>query len=205
MCFPVISISFLTSVCLAPERYISVIHPFVYSIKATQRKAVGAIALIWLINCACVLPSFVSKTSTVLHIAAGSTITFFEIVCVICYSRVYLVTRRIRRQIRMEEKRFHTVPAVPERKTESKLMLSTCSIVLSFVCSYFLFQVSSLFKLTKTHRNFSCFCTGHGQLRIQMLCRDQSFDTCWQLSAIWKGVLSLWEKKGKTQYQNGQS
>ena len=189
--FAVISVSFLTSVCLALERYISVIHPFVYSVKATRRKAVGTTVFLWFICYTCVLPSLVNKNSTVITMVAGFAIIFFDILCVVCYLKVYLVTRRIKRQISVEQRRFDTAPT---RKTGSKLMLSTCFIILSFVCSYFPVQVVALFTLTNTHGTFSCFMywtwtIAHTNALINPLI------TCWQLSTIRNGVLSLWKRQ----------
>ena len=198
--FAVISVSFLTSICLALERYISVLHPFVYSAKATRRKAVGTTVFIWFICCVCVLPRLVNKTSTVISIVAGSAIIWFEILCAVCYSRVYLVTRRIRRQISVEEKRFDIVP---KGKAESKL---SWALALSYYHYMLLLPISGGFSFQfDQHKENSCLFSILDLDGCAYKCIDQSFDYLLAIISYSKWCFVTLEKTGKSQYYNDET
>ena len=188
--FLVVSVSFFTSVCLAIERYISVMHPFVYNDVATQRKAIGISALVWLICTVGVAISFIKRNLTPIDIFTTYGFLCFELICLVCYSRVYLEARRIRKQIRTEQKRLDTQST---RKTKSNLMFTTCLIILSFFCCHAPFQLVCLFKLHNVNvlPGYSVY---WGWTIAHLNAFINPLITCCQLSVIRNDVLSLWKR-----------
>ena len=189
--FTVISVSFLTSICVAFERYISVMYPFIYSIEATRRKAVICIVFMWAFSTGVVLPCVVKRTIKPFETVASFGVVSFELMSIICYARVYLVARSVRRQIRAEESRFNIISA---RKEEYKLLFTTCLIVFSFFCCYFPFQLVCLFSLFNVQGIPSYFVYWAWTI-ANVNAMINPLITCWQLSTIRNRVMSSWKRQ----------
>ena len=189
--FIVVSVSISTSVCLSFDRYVCIMYPFVYSTKATKQKAILTIAFIWLVSTGVVLPSALKRTIVPIEIFATFGGLCFGIMSMICYIRVCLLTRRVRRQIRTEQRRFDNTSTW---KMESKLLFTTCLIVSSFFCCYVPYQLVCLFKLANIQgipSNFVYWAWTIAHLNALI----NPLVTCWQLSSIRNGILSLWKMR----------
>ena len=169
----------------------SVTRPFVYNVKATYRKAVVIIVIIWLTSAAVVLPSAIARTIEPIEIFATFGVVYFELISMICYAKVRLVARRVRRQIRADEGRFINVLS---RKRESRLICTICLIVLSFVCCYIPFQLLCVFYLAQIQGIPSYFLYWSWTIANTNALINPLI-TCWQLSAIRNGILSLWRRR----------
>ena len=189
--FIIANISFMTLTCLAAERYTSVIYPFIYSLKATQRIAIRSIVFSWVVSISIVIPCAILKIYKTIEVIGGVGLITSEIISIVCSSKVYLVTRRIRRKIQNEERRFNNV--LPARK-DSKLMLTTGFIILSLIICYAPFQLLSILNLTKVQGIPSSFVYWTWTIALANASLNPII-SCYQLSTIRHGVFYLWKRQ----------
>ena len=184
-------ISFLTLTCLAVERYTSVIYPLVYSIRATRKIAINIIIFTWVVSISIVLPCVLQRVYKPIEVFGGTFLVCLQVITVLCSSKVYAVTRRVRRKIQNEANRFNQV--LPMRR-DSKLMLTTGFIILSLILCYSHFQLLSILNLLNVQGVPSYFVYWTWTIAMANASLNPII-TCYQLSTIRNGVLSLWKRQ----------
>ena len=127
------SVSLIIVTTIALERYVFVFKPYMHSTLLTSRVMAVISILVWLIPIADLFVSRVIKNIKLLfamHVCIGCVLSALII---LCYTKILLRARKVRRQIEAEAERFGH-----QRMTDKdrSLLLIGCFIMISFFVCY---------------------------------------------------------------------
>ena len=133
--------TFLSITAIALERFVSIFYPFFHEANFHAKTLTVIVSMIWLTSVAVVLPTVITSESKYLKAGTACIGTAGCVVNIICYTKVLLLARRIRREIDATAARFGQQGISNRDKNLAKL---GCLIVISICACYFPIVCSSI-------------------------------------------------------------
>lgn len=133
--------TFLSITAIALERFVSIFYPYFHEANFHAKTLAVILGLIWLISVAVVLPTVITAESKYLKAGIACIGTVGCFMNIICYTKVLLLARSIRREIDATAARFGQQGISNRDKNLAKL---GCLIVVSICTSYFPIVCSSI-------------------------------------------------------------
>ena len=99
--------SFVIVTLIAIERYISVLHPFMYVSKVSKRNVAICVIISWIVSILLIIPLLVGENIARLSWFFFPTCVAGTVIPIYCYLRVLLKARKTQLQIRSERSRFN--------------------------------------------------------------------------------------------------
>eukprot|EP00794_Sanderia_malayensis_P017763 gene17763-19537_t len=147
-------VSFLSVVCISIDRFTAVFSPYRYATLITLRNVIISMVSIWIAPVTLgVLVYARVICPNVLMMFTSVCCLFFGVVLTVGHMRIFLLIRRIRRQIREDTARFHrddgnnAATSLPKREitTGMKGMQFTISAIVVVLVCYYPLSIYSLY------------------------------------------------------------
>ena len=125
--------TFLSITAIALERFVSIFYPYFHEANFHEKTLAIIVSMIWLLSAAVVLPTCITSERKYLKAGIACIGTTGCFINIICYIKILLLARRIRREIDATAARFGQQRISNHDKNLAKL---GCLIVVSICASY---------------------------------------------------------------------
>ena len=180
--------SFLNICAIALERYLAIFHPFFYRTKATVSTVAVAIAVIWLLAFLSLAEAIFLQTGVGLRWVLLSLGTLGIVLTCCMYLRIYILTRKVRKQISDTEQRFGNQTV---NRTETNLVLTGSLMLVSVFICFFPILIVNVFNLLGYRPTESGYAICWAWILSTSNSLLNGIITCSQLSYVRKAMLKL--------------
>ncbi len=150
-------ISFLTVVAISVDRFVSVFHPYLHPRLVTPRNVTICLITLWVLPVTLGILVHVSVLCPkhLILPTAVSSLTF-SILLIAGHLRMFIIIRRIRRQIRHDNARFRQEDACRNRRITAgvKGMRFTIATIITLLLCYFPYAMLNLVKSPSSYHEY---------------------------------------------------